>query len=234
MKCYIYNELADIPEEFIVIEKPMIIVAFTSWKKRIDNVAKVVFNITNQTVKPDLIELNLCIEEFPNKEKDLPLEVNLLVENNVLHINWVNKNTYTFKKFIPTLQKHFNEDYYLITIDDDKLYDNDYIEFLVNHIKDNDVFCAYNADVIGGLMIYRSSVFNKEFWEKLTNEIIETKVDDSYIHYYLKYKNVKTNKNLDSKKRWKTFNEIDPTRDYYIKENRIKKSEKIAKEIWKF
>ena len=172
VKCWIYNELADIPEEFIVIEKPMIIVSFTSWKQRIGNVAKVVFNISNQTIKPDLIELNLCTEEFPNKEKDLPNEVNLLVKNNILHINWVNKNTYTFKKFIPTLQKHYGEDYYLITIDDDKLYDNDYIEFLINHIKDNDVFCAYNADIIGGLMIYKSSIFEEKLILFLLSSLI--------------------------------------------------------------
>lgn len=214
----------------------MIIVAFTSWKKRINNVAKVVFNISNQTIKPDLIELNLCIEEFPNKEKDLPLEVNLLLENNILHINWVDKNTYTFKKFIPTLQKHYGEDYYLITIDDDKLYDKNYIEFLVNHIKDNDTFCASHLGnlLIGGLMIYKSSIFDKGFWEKLTNEIIETKIDDTYIYFYLKYKHAKFGKNINNKKLWKTYKEDYPLRNYYIKENRIKNCEILVKKIWKF
>lgn len=232
MKCYIYNELADIPDEFIVIEKPMIIVAFTSWKKRINNVAKVVFNISNQTIKPDLIELNLTTEEFPNKENDLPIELNLLVENNVLNINWVDKNTYTFKKFIPTLQKHYGENYYLITIDDDKLYDNDYISFMINNIKNNDLFCAYNADIIGGLMIYKSTIFDKDFWELLTDEMIETKIDDTYINYYLKTKRKIFSKNIDNKKRWKTFNEIEPTRNYYLKDNRIVKAEKIALDIF--
>lgn len=231
-KCWIYNELADIPEEFVVFEKDMIIVAFTSWKQRIGNVSKVVFSILRQTRKPDLIELNLCIEEFPNKEKDLPDDVNLLVSNGFLHINWVNANTYTFKKFIPTLQRHFGENYYLITIDDDKLYDNEYIEFLVNHIKDNDAFCAYNADIIGGLMIYKSSIFDKEFWEKITDEIIETKVDDTYITYYLKHKKAKLGRNCDGKKRWETYNDCFPTHDYYRKENRVKNCERLSKELW--
>lgn len=61
----------------------MIIVAFTSWKKRIDNVAKVALNIINQTIKPDLIELNLSIEEFPNREADLPKELNFLIAINI-------------------------------------------------------------------------------------------------------------------------------------------------------
>lgn len=211
----------------------MIIVSLTSWKNRINNISKVIFSILNQTIKPDLIELNLCKEEFFNKEKDLPNEVNLLVDNNILHINWVDKNTYTFKKFIPTLQKHYGENYYLITIDDDKLYDNDYIEFLINHIKDNDAYCSYNGNVLGGRMIYKSTIFDKSFWENLTQELIETKVDDTYIFYYLIHKKAKIGKNLDGNQRCKIYNENCPTRDFYLKENRVNIAEKISKQIWK-
>ena len=49
-----------------------IIVSMTSWKKRIQNVAKVVYSIYMNSVKPDKIELNLSSDEFINKEEDLP------------------------------------------------------------------------------------------------------------------------------------------------------------------
>ena len=51
----------------------------TSWPKRIKNVSTVINSLLNQNIKPDLIELNLSIEEFPNKEKDLPEDINILL-----------------------------------------------------------------------------------------------------------------------------------------------------------
>lgn len=212
----------------------MIIVAFTSWKKRIDNAAKVALNIIDQTIKPDLIELNLSIEEFPNGEADLPKELNFLISKKLLTVNWIDKNTYTFKKFIPTLQKHFGEDYYLITIDDDKLYDKDYLEFLLSKIDSADAFCASHLGntQVGGLMIYRSTIFDKDFWGKLTIDLIDTKVDDTYILHYLRSKKYRFLQNSDKKKRWQPFNETSPTRDYYLRDNRIAKAESICRTIF--
>ena len=76
-----------------------IIVSLTSWPKRIFNVATVLNSLLKQEIKPDLIELNLCIVEFPNKEKNLPNDLNLLLKTNKnIEINWVLKNTGVFKK----------------------------------------------------------------------------------------------------------------------------------------
>ena len=47
-----------------------IIASMTSWPKRICNVATVLKSLLNQKIKPDLIELNLSLLEFPNKESD--------------------------------------------------------------------------------------------------------------------------------------------------------------------
>lgn len=69
----------------------MIIVSMTSWQKRIKNVSKVIFSLLNQSVKPDSIELNLSIEEFPNKEKDLPEDLQNIIENKLCNVNWVKK-----------------------------------------------------------------------------------------------------------------------------------------------
>ena len=205
----------------------------TSWPKRIDNVPKVIFSLLNQSVKPDSIELNLSIEEFPNKEKDLPEELQSIVENELCNVNWVEKNTKSFKKFIPVLQKYYGESYFILTVDDDRLYGSDYIKSMVNEIQDNDSFSCFQHCVIGLGMIYNASIFNKELWEELPQEIIETGVDDAYIEAYLKHKHAKMKSNnryiLDM---IKPYNETEPLHDFYLQNNRVKIAEELSKQLW--
>ena len=82
-----------------------IIVSFTSWVKRIHLCANVFKMMLNQTLVPDKIVLNLSIEEFPNKENDLPTDLNEIVSanTNICEIYWVEKNNRVWKKIIPTL-----------------------------------------------------------------------------------------------------------------------------------
>jgi len=109
-------------------EKERLIVTMTSWKKRIENVEKVLKSVLNNTVLPDLIIVNLAIEEFPNKENDLPLGLNELIksQNGLIEINWLKNNTKVWKKIFPTLLKYPNDT--SINIDDDFIYPNDIIE----------------------------------------------------------------------------------------------------------
>jgi len=135
-----------------------IIVSMTSWPKRINNVPKVLKSIINQTTPPDLIELNLCETEFPNKENDLPNELNsLLNKYKKIEINWIKNNTYTFKKIIPTLKKFYGNNYYLLSIDDDWIYRNDYISMMINYLNqyNSDSFCLGGGKIIGSVTIYK-------------------------------------------------------------------------------
>ena len=55
----------------------------------------------------------------------------------------------------------------------------------------SDSFCFTKSQVIGIRMIYKSLIFENDFIEKLKDEIIETRIDDLYINYYLvKKKNI--------------------------------------------
>ena len=217
-----------------MINNKRIIISLTSWKKRICNVSMVIYSLMIQTIKPDSIELNLSIEEFPNKENDLPIELVKMNKNGMIIINWVEKNTGVFKKFIPVLQKYYGEDYYLFTIDDDWQYGTKYIETMLNELKNYDVYCPQKT-IIGNRMVYNSKIFNKDFWIKLTDEMIETSIDDTYILYYLiKYKikqKLKFNQNI--KNMIKPINEIEPLHNYYKQHNRIETAITLAKEIWK-
>ena len=184
-KFFFYNKIC------LKDEKKKIIVSLTSWPKRIFNVATVINSLLNQKIKPDLIELNLSILEFPKKEKNLPNDLNLLIKKNkIIEINWIQKNTSVFKKIIPTIQKFYGMNYYLLSVDDDWIYTKRYIETMIYNIEkyNSDSFCLGKSKVIGNRMIYKSTAFEYDFITKLTEEIINAKISDFYILYYLKQK----------------------------------------------
>ena len=162
----------------------------TSWPKRIGNCYTVLKSIIDQTLVPDNIELNLSIIEFPNKYKDLPDDLkNLILDNKIISINWIDRNDGVFKKIIPTIQKYYGNTYYLLSVDDDWIYREDYIEMMINYLEkyNADTFCLANSNVIGNRQIYKSSCFKDDFWKCLTQDVINTRIDDSYIERYLKF-----------------------------------------------
>lgn len=171
-----------------------VIISLTSWTKRITNVATVIGSLLNQKLMPDLIELNLSLEEFPEKEKNLPEElIDLIKNNSQIEINWIEGNDGVFKKIIPTLKKFYGEEYYLLSVDDDWIYREDYISLMIENLetRGGDSFCLSIANVIGNRILYKSSCFKPDFWEKLTEDVIATRIDDAYIEYYLKAKGKK-------------------------------------------
>ena len=107
----------------------MIVVAMTSWVKRIGNVKPVVENIMNGTLQPDKLYLSLSVEEFSIRESDLPKDlVDYFNSDERLIFNWVEgENTKCMKKVFPILQYLDDEDI-ILPIDDDIMYPLDYIE----------------------------------------------------------------------------------------------------------
>jgi len=114
--------------------KELVIISMTSWKKRIGNVAAVIDSIIKNTVKPDKIVLNLSLLEFPNKEQDLPRNLQSYINNHTIEIIWSERNDKAFKKFIPTMGKY--PDAAIICIDDDFIYPKDLIETFINKHKE--------------------------------------------------------------------------------------------------
>lgn len=168
-----------------------VIVSMTSWKNRIGNVCPVIKSLLKQDRLPNSIQLNLALTDFPNKEKDLPLDLQKLIHTSKkICINWVSQDTNVFKKIIPTLKKFIGTDYILLSIDDDILYAPTYITQMLCLLGSAD---AASADVgwVGFKAICHSKIFTKDFWEKLTNDVISCRIDDAYISEYLKLKNAK-------------------------------------------
>jgi len=195
-----------------MINNKRVIVSMTSWTKRIGNVSHVVYSLLKQTVQPDSIEVNLALEEFPNMEEDLPEDLVTMLNEGVIQINWVEKNTKVFKKFIPVLQKYYGEDYYVLTVDDDWLYNKNYIETMVKRLGSADAYCLIHDAFHGYCMIYRSKIFKENFWQSVTDKMISYSISDHYMRgYILKFGGALSKAKHSNKKDYLTsFNPVCP------------------------
>lgn len=99
---------------------PKVVVAMTSWKKRIQNCVYVINCLLNNTRKPDIVFLSLSLEEFPNLHADLPQDlVKLCMSNQRVKLNWVlGPNTKSMKKVYPILPFLEDEDMIILCDDD--------------------------------------------------------------------------------------------------------------------
>ena len=94
------------------------ILSLTSYPARIQNVDKTIIAhlMFNNNIK---IVLNLYEGEFPNKEKDLPENLRLLIENNLVEILWHKKNYRVLMKTLFAMEKY--KDLPVISADDDNI-----------------------------------------------------------------------------------------------------------------
>ena len=179
-----------------------VIISMTSWKGRIKNVTRTLDSIWDNTIKPRIINLNLSEEEFPQKEAELPAELLEWQEKHihkaghkVLEIHWVGPNTKSFKKLIPTVRRYFSYDVVIITIDDDVLYEKDFIEKFVKAAEEhpdavisNNMCrgCWFNQQCVNGAAtLYRPKFFNTFLWDGLTQVVVDTNEDDWWYSFNL-------------------------------------------------
>jgi hypothetical protein len=172
-----------------------IVVSMTSWKKRIEYVSISILSLLKNTITPRSIELNLSEEEFPNKEDELPKDLIELTKIYPININWVGKNTKSFKKLIPTLQKYWDEkELYIFTADDDVVYEYDMLEKYVGISEKLPEACICFGKfsgalcdqpvVKGGATLYKVRFFNENVWKQLTDTIINTNEDDWWYAFH--------------------------------------------------
>lgn len=103
------------------------VISLTSWKMRIHTVAKTLYSL--YTMCPGFhIVLVLSEEEFPLMEKELPENLMLFVENELIEILWIYPNWKSFKKVLPTMDKY--RDVPVISADDDCIYTCNYAQEL--------------------------------------------------------------------------------------------------------
>lgn len=117
-----------------------IIVSLTSFPARINNVWMVVDSICRQKMRPSSINLYLASEEFPNKDKDLPHNLERYKKYG-LKVIWVPINLKPHKKYFYAFQEYLDKA--VITIDDDVYYRSDLTSRLWNMSqKSGEAICA--------------------------------------------------------------------------------------------
>lgn len=157
--------------------------SMTSWRARIGNVATVIKTLLAQTHPLDGIELNLAREEFPYGLDVLPDDLLQLVADHKVELHWVDKDTGPFKKIIPTLQRHMGEDYILLSVDDDILYAPQYVQLMLALLAGHDV-CSADKGYVGFRAALRSKCIAPDLWERLTDNVIASRIDDMYLSEY--------------------------------------------------
>ena len=100
----------------LLCRRERIVVSLTSYPGRIGTVHKVIRSLFAQKVLPDLVVLYLSIEEFPNREDDLPEEL-LACLGHDFEIRWVKGNLGSHKKYFYAFSDFPQS--LIITVDDD-------------------------------------------------------------------------------------------------------------------
>lgn len=119
---------------------PRVIVTLTSFPERLYNLHYTLYSLLTQCFKPDEVVLWLGVDEFPNKEKDIPENI-LNFKNNGLTIKWC-KDIKSYKKIIPSLNEYPND--ILVTADDDIFYPAVWLKNLYeDYLKyPNEIICC--------------------------------------------------------------------------------------------
>jgi hypothetical protein len=153
----------------------MLILSLTSIPARVSTINLVINSILANTHLPELIVLNLYIEDFPNKENELPDELKYFLEEEIFEINWCNQDIKSYNKLLPTIQKYgFAND--IITIDDDVIYPKNFISSFIKNKSKNTILC-YRARQL--------RIYNGKFFPYNDSELIffnpKLKPDYSYL-----------------------------------------------------
>ncbi|MAO63645.1 MAG: hypothetical protein CL666_01465 [Balneola sp.] len=114
-----------------------LIVSFTSYPDRFENLPLTLLSLINQTVKPDRIILWIANGDKNALDKEI-----LQFEEYGVEIQFC-EDLKSYKKIIPTLKLH--PDAFIITADDDLYYNKRWVEGLVRDYENNETVIAHRA-----------------------------------------------------------------------------------------
>ena len=109
-------------------------ISLTSWKARINTVSKTLYSLVKMCPGFHIV-LVLSKDEFPLKEKELPDNLMLFVENKLIELFWIKPNLKSFKKVLFTMDKY--RDVPVISADDDCIYTCNYAQELYDKWAEN-------------------------------------------------------------------------------------------------
>lgn len=159
------------------------IISLTSWRARINTVSKTIYSLLKQCPGFHIV-LVLSEEEFPKMMDELPENLKLFVDNEMIEILWVYKNYKAFKKVLFTMDKY--RDVPVISADDDCIYTCNYAQELYDKwTTDKNSIWSYHLCRVchfqhGPTTIYPPFCFSNNGITKLSNDIMKTNHDDVY------------------------------------------------------
>lgn len=108
-------------------------ISLTSTSERVKLVHNTILSLMSQTYPFTQITLYLSHEPYllDNGLSDAPIELSLLSDINPKFQIEFTENTGPYRKLLPMLQRHWEDDCLLVTVDDDKIYREDLVERLV-------------------------------------------------------------------------------------------------------
>ena len=151
-----------------------LIVSLTSYPTRINGVYKTIESIINQTLKPDIIVLWLCKDEFKNNE--IPNDLLGLIDN-TFKIEWIIESLKSYTKLVPSLEKFPND--IIVTVDDDVCYDKNWLKILFeNYVKNPGYIHAHRCH-----KILFDNDGNLKSYNKWAYDIKYDKTKPSYLNF---------------------------------------------------
>ncbi|HHL6095809.1 TPA: glycosyltransferase family A protein [Klebsiella pneumoniae] len=136
----------------------MISVNLTTMHSRLDLCAATVWSIINQSVQPDKINLWISNEPYLSDHGicDIPAWVEELNKiNNIVNVHYV-KNTGPYRKIINAIINSEIDDI-LVYADDDVIYGQQWLEFLLGQFYENNC----NVAIAARIRIMERNIFNK-------------------------------------------------------------------------
>ena len=122
-------------------------ISLTSWKARINTVSKTLYSLIKMCPGFHIV-LVLSKDEFPLKEKNLPENLMLFVNNKLIELFWIKPNLKSFKKVLFTMDKY--RDVPVISADDDCIYTCNYAQELYDKWKETKSdYVTYNLTPTG-------------------------------------------------------------------------------------
>lgn len=147
--------------------KPQLIISLTSYPARINTVNQTIQSLLNQSMKADKVILWLALEQFPNKEADLPQQL-LDLRKSGLTIDWYH-DIKSYKKLIPALKKY--PDAIVVTADDDLLYQKDWLLNLYHaYLQDKKTIWCHRAHRI--ILDKHGKMLPYNLWKKCVTKNI--------------------------------------------------------------
>jgi len=166
------------------------IISLTSWRARINTVSKTIYSLIKQCPGFHIV-LVLSEEEFPKMMKELPENLTIFAENELIEILWVYRNYRSFKKWIFTADKY--PDVPIITADDGCVYVRNYAEELYQKwLSNKDKIISYNRFDKSGVTFGGSGSgicfmpHLAQFFNNIPNVVIVSSHDDFYYGYIAK------------------------------------------------